>query len=112
MKRSVKMKRIREILKSFPEDVKLNKDEKVFITAQLLCNVLDYVTTTNEQWKITDLYIASISYNSSLYNVWFKELFNKISFCQLVSYSAKSEYEHYNVTKRSDGLYIEPIRIK
>lgn len=108
MRRTVKMKRIREILNSTPENIKLNKDEKIFVTAQLLCNVLDHVTTIKEQWKITDLYIASISYNSPLYNVWFKELFNKISFCQLLTFSGRAEYNYYDLIKKSDGMYIEP----
>ena len=108
MRRKVKMKRIKEILNSVPEDVELNKDERIFITAQLLCNVLDFVTQSGEEYKLTDLYIASISYNSSLYNIWFKELFNKISFCQLVAYSGRAEHEHYKIIKKSEGLYIEP----
>ena len=108
MKRNVKMKRIQEILKSLPEEIELTKNEKIFVTAQIICNVLDYVTKSKERVKFTDLYIMCISYNSPLYTPWAKELFNKISFCQLMAYSGRCEYDHYEVIKKTEGLYIEP----
>jgi hypothetical protein len=103
------MKRIREILNTDPVGVILTRDEMIFVTSQIICNVLDYVTDTEEFIKLTDLYIMSISYNSPLYSPWTKELFNKISFCQLMSYSGREEYRYFKITKKPDGLYINSL---
>jgi len=108
MKRYVSIKRIKEILNTDPSEITLSKNEKIFITAQILCDILEYVTSLKESIKLTDLYIMCISYNSTLYTPWGRELFNKISFCQLMAYSARCEANYYDLKKKSEGLYIEP----
>lgn len=109
MKRKVTMKRIAEILAADPITEKITTHEKIFITAQLICNTLDYVTESNEMIKLTDLYIMGISYNSSLYSPWIKELFNKISFCKIMSTVGIIEYKNFDTIKKRDGLYIKAI---
>lgn len=109
MKGGMTMRRINEILQSAPSEiVDLEKNEKVYVTAQILCDVLDYVTKENQRFKLTDLYISCISYNSELYTPWAEELFNKISFCQLMAYAGRAEDKYFNIIKKSEGLYIEP----
>ena len=109
--KKVGKRRIKKILESDPDEVELLKNEKVYITAQILCDVLDFVTKENKIFKLTDLYIYVISYNSVLHTKWAKVLFNKMSFCQLVSYSGRCENKYYNIIKKSDGLYIEPKEV-